>query len=103
MYRLAHQHEAALARAFGHRRHARQHAQRVVISALQSIGCFCEQRGGDDLSDARQGSQDRHVALLTRLPRSIIPTGELFCQLVELCFSVLDLLIDECEPLRLRP
>jgi uncharacterized iron-regulated protein len=62
---LAHQDDPAFARSLGDRGNARQAAQRVVISALQGIGCFCEQRGEDDSADARQGSQDRHVTLLS--------------------------------------
>jgi len=61
---LSHKNDFALARSLGDWRDARQALQGVVISPSQRIRGFCEQRGEDDPSNARQGSQDRHVTLL---------------------------------------
>jgi hypothetical protein len=43
----------------------------VIVSPTQRLASLSEQRGEDDPSDARQGSQDRHVALLGPLPRGV--------------------------------
>ena len=95
---LAHNDDPALTGAFGDRRDAGQTSQCMIISALQGIGCFCEQRGEDDPSDARQGSQDRHVALLILLPRvSIFISGELACEMVDPGIRAGNLAIDEIE------
>src|SRR6516162_6953041 len=59
---LAHEHDAALAAAARHGSDAGQAAQRMIVSLAQRLGGLAEQRGEDDPSDARQGSQDRHVA-----------------------------------------
>ena len=56
---LAHQNDAALAGSLRDGRHTGQAAQGLVVSPLQGFECLCEQRGDDDPSDARQGSQDR--------------------------------------------
>ena len=90
---LAHEHDAALAGSLGHRGDAGQAAQRVVVSAAQSLGSFCEQRGEDDPADARQGSQDRHVALLG----FVLPViaGKRGAQSVEAALRVADLAVDE--------
>src|SRR5262252_2915447 len=69
---LAHDDDAALATALGHRGDAGQGAQGVIISPAQRLGSLGEQRGEDDPPDTRQGSQDRHVALLGRLPRRFV-------------------------------
>jgi hypothetical protein len=90
--RLAHQHDLALSRSLRDRRHARQTAQCVIISALQSVLSFCEQRGEDNSSDAPQGSQDRHVALLFSLPlRIVLSTRELFVETIDFAIGLADL------------
>ena len=65
--RLPHQDLTLLPGSLGNRRDARQASQSMIISSPQSIGSLCEQRGENDSSDARQGSQDRHVTLLPEL------------------------------------
>ena len=65
---LSSYHDAALARPLGDRRDPCQTAQGGVISSLQSIEGFCEQRGEDDPSHSRQGCEDRHVMLLSSVP-----------------------------------
>lgn len=61
---LPHQDLALFPGSLGDRSDTRQASQSVIVSALQGIGRLCEQRGENDSSDARQGSQDRHVRLL---------------------------------------
>jgi len=61
MASLSSHHYAALARPLGDRRDPCQTAQGGVISSLQSIEGFCEQRGEDDPSHSRQGCEDLHV------------------------------------------
>ena len=41
-------HDAALAGALGHRRRATKCPQSLIVSALQRLPAFCEQRGEDD-------------------------------------------------------
>jgi hypothetical protein len=55
-----------------------------------------EQRGEDDPSDARQGSQDRHVALLG----FVLPViaGKRGAQSVEAALRVADLAVDQLAP-----
>jgi len=60
--------DAALARALGDRRDSCQAAQGGVVTSLQGIERFCEQRGEDNPSHSRQGCEDLHVMLLL-LPR----------------------------------
>ena len=43
----------------------------MTVSPAQRFAGLGEQRGKDDPSDARQGSQDRHVALLGLLPHGV--------------------------------
>ena len=88
---MTHEDDAALAAASRHRSDAGQSAQRMIISFAQRLRGLAEQRGEDDPSDARQGSQDRHVALLGFLPRRVFLSafGELVGEFVELAI---------CEP-----
>ncbi len=82
---LTHENHAALAAAPRHRGDAGQGAQRMIVSFAQRLRGLAEQRSEDDPSDARQGSQDRHVALLGFLPRRIFLSafGELVGEFVE--------------------
>jgi hypothetical protein len=61
---LAHDNDAALAATLGHRGDPGEGSQGVIISPSQGLCCLSEERGEDNPSDTRQGSQDRHVALL---------------------------------------
>jgi hypothetical protein len=89
-----------LARSLGDWRDARQASQGVVISPSQRIRGFCEQRGEDDPSNARQGSQDRHVTLLIELPLGIILSiSEPLSQMVDAVIGLADLAVEEIEPL----
>src|SRR5262245_2696457 len=70
-------HNAALGRPLGCGRDSRQTAQGGVISSLQGIEAFCQQRGEDDPSHSRQGCEDLHVMLLS-LPRlGLLGRGQL--------------------------
>src|SRR5260370_41665977 len=60
--------EAALSRSPGDGSDTCQTAQSRVISPLQGIGSFCQQRGEDDPPDSRQRDEDVSVTLLD-LPR----------------------------------
>jgi len=62
-------HEALFAAAPGHRSRACQGPQGVVIPCTQRLCRLGEQRGEDDPADSRPGAKDRHVMLLTVLPR----------------------------------
>src|SRR5690349_7141558 len=59
---------AALTGALGNRRSSCQTAQGGVVTSLQGIVGFCQQRGEDDPSHSRQGCEDLRVMLLV-LPR----------------------------------
>ena len=69
----AHKNDLALTGPLGNGSCATQTSQSVIVSVAQSFSGFCEQRGEDGPSHSRQGSQDRHVALLTDLPLSCLP------------------------------
>ena len=99
---LTHEDDAALAAASRHRSDAGQSAQRMVISFAQRFRGLAEQRGEDDPSDARQGSQDRHVALLGYLPRRIFLSAfsELVGEFVEPSMRLLYLLVHQFEARR---
>jgi len=99
---LTHEDDAALAAASRHRSDAGQSAQRMIISFAQRFRGLAEQRGEDDPSDARQGSQDRHVALLGFLPRRIFLSAfsELVGEFVEPSMRLLYLLVHQFEARR---
>ena len=101
-FRRASWNDAALAAAPCYRGDAGQGAQRVIISFAQRLRGLAEQRGENDPSDARQGSQDRHVVLLGFLPRRIFLSafGELVGKFIELAMCLLDLLVDQFEARR---
>jgi hypothetical protein len=73
----------------------------MIVSPLQSIGCFCEHRDEDGPADAWQRIEDRHVAMLLLLSRHVLPIiagnglGELFAEAVELQPAIGELAIDE--------
>jgi hypothetical protein len=73
----------------------------VVVSPAHRLGGLGEQRGEDDPSDSRQGSQDRHVALLGLLPRQglslSLALGELGAEDIETAVRLLDLAADQLE------
>ena len=99
---LTHEDDAALAAASRHRSDAGQSAQRMIISFAQRFRGLAEQRGEDDPSDARQGSQDGHVALLGFLPRRIFLSAfsELVGEFVEPSMRLLYLLVHQFEARR---
>src|SRR3954454_13966776 len=66
---LTHQHDTTLAAASGYRRHAGQRPQGLMVARRQRPAGLDQQSGADDPPDPRQGTQDRHVALLWWLPR----------------------------------
>ena len=68
MARLSSHDDAALTGPLGDRRDSCQTSQGGVITSLQGIKGFCEQRREDDPSHSRQGCEDLHVMLLP-LPR----------------------------------
>ena len=87
-----------LAGAPGHRRDAAQVAQSVVVSPAQGFPSLCEQRGEDDPSDSRQGSEDRRVMLLHWVPRlALLAADEASRERVDLPMGVRELSIDEPE------
>ena len=89
--------DAALARPLGDRRDSCQTAQGGVISPLQGIAGFCEQRGEDDPSHSRQGCEDLHVMLLS-LPRlGLLGRDEAGGQGIELAMGFLELPVDETD------
>src|SRR3954454_19739071 len=53
---LTHQHDAALAAAPGHRRHAGQRPQSLMVTRLQRPPGLDQQSGADDPPDPRQGA-----------------------------------------------
>src|SRR3954467_16005552 len=65
---LTHQHDTTLAAASGYRRHAGQRPQGLMVARRQRPAGLDQQSGADDPPDPRQGTQDRHVALLWWLP-----------------------------------
>jgi hypothetical protein len=79
---------------------AGQGSQSVIGSPAQGLAGLGEQRGEDDPSDARQGSQNRHVALLGLLPRRCfrILFGEPGAQAVELAVRLVDLPVHQLKP-----
>jgi hypothetical protein len=83
-------------------RDAGQNAQRMINFFAQRFRGLAEQRGEDDPCEARQGSQDRHVALLGFLPRSIFLSafGQLVGEFVELSMRLLYLLVHQFEARR---
>ena len=90
------QHDAALAAAAGHRRHARQRPQHVIISSPQRLAGLAEQRGDVDPSEPWTGTQDRHVALLANLPRRGLRGGfDRGAEFVQPALGLFDLLIDQ--------
>ena len=95
MASLSSHHYAVFARPLGDRRDPCQTAQGGVISSLQSIEGFCEQRGEDDPSHSRQGCEDlpRHAAFSSWpvLLRRNEPGG----QSIELAMRLPELVIDE--------
>ncbi|KPL51899.1 hypothetical protein ABB55_06390 [Prosthecomicrobium hirschii] len=101
--------DLGLARSFGDRCDPAQAAQRVIISALQGLPGFCQQRGEDDPSDARQGSEDRHVTLRPALLHLVLPRfaglgirsrlRHAFGQAVEPGLGFGILAVDQIEPL----
>ena len=96
---LSHKDDFALARSLGDRRDARQASQGVIVSPSQSIRGFREQRGEHNPSDARQGSQDCHVALLIELFLGLLlAIGEPLGQAVDAVIGLADLAVDEIEP-----
>ena len=87
--------DAALAGPLGDGRDACQTAQRGVVTSLQGIEGFCEQRGEDDPSRSRQGCEDLRVMLL-HLPRlALLGGGKLGRQLIEPAMGVFDLPVEQ--------
>ena len=71
----------------------------MVVSALQGLPAFCEQRGKDDPAVSWQGCEDRRVALLTGFPHlGIRRLGDLAAKPVELAMGLFDLPINEPHP-----
>src|SRR5208282_3315229 len=95
MASLSSHHYAALARPLGDRRDPCQTAQGGVISSLQSIQGFCEQRGEDDPSHSRQGCEDLHVMLLSLSWPVLLRRNEPGGQSIELAMRLPELVIDE--------
>ena len=60
---LASDNDKALSGPLGDGRECRQTAQRGVVTPLQGILGFCEQRGEDDPSHSRQGCENFGVLL----------------------------------------
>src|SRR5215471_6688473 len=73
----------------------------MIVSPLQSIGCFCEHRDEDGPADAWQRIEDRHVAMLLPLSRHVFPItagrglGKLFAEPVKLQRGIAELAIDK--------
>src|SRR6516162_7901924 len=93
--------DAALSRSLCDRCDTTQCPQSMVVSPLQGIPCLCEQRGEDDPAVSWHGCEDRHVALLTHLPRVGLLVG-LFDRLgkaraqdLQLPMGAFELLVDE--------
>jgi len=94
--------DAILAAAPGHRGDTRQCPQGVIVSPAQRFAGLGNQRGKDDPSDARQGSQDRHVALLGLLPRGAVSLilGNPVAKRVKTLVRLFDLAVHQREALR---
>src|SRR5262249_3920723 len=65
-------HEALFAAAPGHRGSPCQSAQGMIISSAQRLCGLGEQHGENDSADSWPGAKDRHVTLLTKLPRRVL-------------------------------
>src|SRR6516164_7022551 len=87
---------AALAGTLGDRRDACQTAQSGVISSLQGIEGFCQQRGEDDPSHSRQGCEDLDVMLLP-LPRLRLGWDEASGESVDLAVGLDELPVHEAD------
>src|SRR5438552_6862379 len=93
---MAADHEALFAAAPGDWSRACQGPQGVVISSAQRLRGLGEQRGENDPADSRPGAKDRHVMLLTDLPRWILRRGfKPDAKPVQSLVRLLDLLIDQ--------
>jgi hypothetical protein len=91
-------HEALLAAPAGHRSGTCQSPQSVVISRPQRRCGLGEQRGEDDPADSRPGAKDRHVTLLTVLPRRALRRCfEPGREAVQSLMGFLDLVIDQMQ------
>src|SRR5262249_31163861 len=94
-------HPAALAASSRHRSRSTHSPQSMIVSALQNVCCFCEQRGKDGPGDAWQRIEDRRVTLLGPLPRCGLPIlrgnwlRELLAEPVELLPGLGELAVDE--------
>src|SRR5438034_1634266 len=98
---VATDHEALLAAAPGHRSRACQGPQGVVISCPQRLCGLGEQCGENDSADSRPGAKDRHVTLLTVLPRRALRRRfEFATEAVQSLVRFLDLLIDQAQARR---
>jgi hypothetical protein len=95
---VAHHNDTTLPGSFGHWGDA---AQTIIASStLQGIRSLCEQRGEDDPSDARQGSQNRYLALLMAPPLgAVLCSNEPFGQTVEQPVCLDKLSVDQFKPL----
>ena len=94
-------HEALFAATPGDRGGACQGPQGVVISCPQRLRGLGEQRGENDSADSWPGAKDRHVMLLTVLPRRVLRRRfEPGTEAVESPVRLLDLLIDQAQPRR---
>jgi len=72
----------------------------VIISPAQSIRGFCQQRGENDPSHARQGAQDRNVALLIGPLLSVVSNAsKAIDQAIEAAIGLGNLLVHELESL----
>src|SRR2546427_3680278 len=93
--------EALLAAAPGDWRRACQGPQGVVISSPQRLCGLAEQCGENDSADSRPGAKDRHVTLLTVLPRRALRRRfEFGAEAVQSLVRLLDLLIDQAQARR---
>src|SRR5260370_31021759 len=96
-------HEALFAAAPGYWSRACQGPQGVVISRPQRLCGLGEQRGENDSTDSRPGAKNRHVMLLTVLPRRALRRSfKLGAEAVESPVRLLDLLIDQAQSRRDR-
>jgi len=69
----------------------------MIISALQSVWCLCEQRGKDGSGNAWQRIEDRRITLLPILVGNWL--REFLAQPVELSPAVGELTVDHPYPL----